>query len=178
MKTTLSTCVAGLAVLLSGSAMAGDAPKSDAPPRDLMHLDKDGDGRVSRAEAADTSAKRTGEWFDKVDQNKDGYVSKEELHQARETRHAMHDEMKGKAKERYKETDANSDGQISLDEAQAKMPKVAENFSTLDKDKNGLLSKEELKSGGRDMRGKHGKPGEKDKPGSAGEHGKPGEPAK
>ena len=48
---------------------------------------------------------------------------------------------------RFKEADANGDGQISLDEAQSKMPRVAERFSTLDTDKNGLLSKDELKHG-------------------------------
>ena len=48
---------------------------------------------------------------------------------------------------RFKEADANSDGQMSLDEAQAKMPRLAERFSTLDADKNGLLSKEEIRHG-------------------------------
>jgi Ca2+-binding EF-hand superfamily protein len=69
------------------------------------------------------------------------------MRQARETRASMHGDMKEKMEARFKEADANSDGQISLDEAQAKMPRVAERFSTLDTDKNGLLSKEELKNG-------------------------------
>ena len=55
--------------------------------------------------------------------------------------------MKEKMEERFKEADANSDGQLSLDEVQAKMPRLAERFSTLDTDKNGMLSKEELKHG-------------------------------
>ena len=48
--------------------------------------------------------------------------------------------------ERFKEADANSDGQLSLDEVQAKMPRLAERFSTLDADKNGMLSKDELQA--------------------------------
>ena len=56
--------------------------------------------------------------------------------------------MKEKMEERFKEADANGDGQLSLDEVQAKMPRMAERFSTLDTDKNGLLSKDELKHGG------------------------------
>ena len=33
-------------------------------------------------------AERSGEWFDKLDLNKDGYVTQEEMKQARETRNA------------------------------------------------------------------------------------------
>jgi Ca2+-binding EF-hand superfamily protein len=134
--------VLGLAALFAGAAMAGNSPKADAPHG--MHADKDGDGRVSRAEATSSGAERSGEWFDKLDLNKDGYVTQEEMQQARDTRKG---DMKEKMEARFKEADANSDGQISLDEAQAKMPRVAERFSTLDTDKNGLLSKDELKHG-------------------------------
>jgi EF-hand domain pair/EF hand len=146
MKTTLFTCTLGLAALLAGAAMAGDNPRSDAP-HDSMHADTDGDGRVSRAEATAAGSARSGEWFDKLDQNKDGYVTQDELKQARETRHEMRGDMKEKMEQRFKEADANSDGQLSLDEAQSKMPRLAERFNTLDVDKNGLLSKEEIRNG-------------------------------
>jgi Ca2+-binding EF-hand superfamily protein len=146
MKNTFSTCAVGLAALLAGTAYAGDPPKSDAPHG--MQADTDGDGRVSRAEATSAGAERSGEWFDKLDLNKDGYVTQEEMKQARDTRNARYGEMKEKMEARFKEADANGDGQISLDEAQSKMPRVAERFNTLDTDKNGLLSKDELKHGG------------------------------
>jgi hypothetical protein len=147
MKTTLSTCLVA-AALLAGTAMAGDQPRSDAP-RDEMRADKDGDGRVSRAEATAAGAERSAEWFDKLDLNKDGYVTTEEMKQARETRHEnMRAEMQQKMEERFKEADANSDGSLSLEEVQAKMPRMADRFATLDTDKNGQLSKEELQHGG------------------------------
>jgi hypothetical protein len=148
MKTTF--CALGLAALMAGTAYAGDTPRSDAP-RDVMHSDKDGDGRVSRAEATSAGAERSGAWFDKLDANKDGYVTQEEMKQARETRRGH---MREKADEHFKAADANSDGQLSLDEVQAKMPRLAERFNTLDSDKNGLLSKEELRNG----RGAHRPP--------------------
>ena len=69
----------------------------------------------------------------------------------------MHGDMKRKMEEHFKEADANSDGQLSLDEVQAKMPRLAERFSTLDTDKNGLLSKEEIRNGG-PPHGKHPEP--------------------
>lgn len=145
MKITFSTCALGLAALLAGTAYAGDTPRSDAPHG--MQADKDGDGRVSRAEATSAGAERSGKWFDKLDQDKDGYLSQEEMKQARDTRHQRHGDMKQKKEARFKEADANGDGQLSLDEVQSKMPRMADRFSTLDTDKNGMLSKDELKHG-------------------------------
>ena len=49
--------------------------------------------------------------------------------------------------EHFKTADANGDGSLSLDEVQANMPKMAERFSKIDKDKNGMLSREELQRG-------------------------------
>ena len=147
MKTTLSTCALTLAVLFSGAAVAGDQPRSDAP-RDSMRADTDGDGRISRAEATAAGSERSSEWFDKLDLNKDGYVTSDEMKQARETRgDNMRAGMKQKMEERFKEADTNGDGQLSLDEVQAKMPRLADRFTTLDTDKNGQLSKEELAKG-------------------------------
>ena len=146
MKTTFYAL--GLASLFAGTVMAGDAPRSDAP-RDEMRADRDGDGRVSRAEAASAAAQRSGDWFDKLDLNKDGYLTQDEVKEGRQTRHEnMRADMKEKMEARFKEADANGDGQLSLDEVQAKMPRMAERFATLDADKNGLLSKDELKRGG------------------------------
>ena len=152
MKTTLSTCAAMLAALIAGSAFAGpvlaeDAPRADSR-HDVMRADKDGDGRVSRAEATAAGSERSGEWFDKLDLNKDGYVTQDEMKQARATRNEnMRADMQQKMDERFKEADANNDGQLSLDEVQAKMPRLADRFTTLDTDKNGLLSKDELAHG-------------------------------
>jgi len=147
MKTTLSTCLVAVAALLAGHAMAGDTPRSDAP-RDEMRADKDGDGRVSRAEATAAASERATEWFDKLDLNKDGYITQDEINQARETRRGnMEAEMKQKMEERFKEADTNGDGQLSLEEVQAKMPRLADRFTALDTDKNGQLSKEELQHG-------------------------------
>jgi Ca2+-binding EF-hand superfamily protein len=139
-----------IAGLLAGHAVAGEGPRGDA-----MRSDTDGDGRVSRAEAEAAGSKRSSEWFDKLDLNKDGYVSQDEVDKVKESRRG---EMKARFDERFKEADANNDGQLSLDEVQAKMPKLAERFNTLDKDQNGMLSRDELQRHGR---GHHRKPAEK-----------------
>ncbi len=146
MKTPFATCLVAVATLLAGTALAGDRSHGNAPG---MQADADGDGRVSRTEASDASSKRSGEWFDKVDLDKDGYVTQEELKQARQTHQGQRrSDMKKRAEERFKAADANGDEQLSLDEAQAKMPKLAERFTALDADKNGMLSKDELKRTG------------------------------
>ena len=144
MKTSLTTCAVAIAALLAGHAIAGDAPHGDGQHHDIMRADTDGDGRVSRAEATAAGSERSSEWFDKLDLNKDGYITQDEMNQAREARHG---EMKARFEERFKDADSNHDGQLSLDEVQAKMPRLAERFSALDTDKNGQLSKEELQRG-------------------------------
>jgi EF hand domain-containing protein len=142
MKTLFSSCLVA-AALLAGNATAGDPPRSDAP-RDEMRNDTDHDGRLSRAEATAAASDRSGGWFDKLDLNKDGYVTQDEMRQARETRHAN---MKARMDERFKEADTNGDGQLSLDEVHAKLPRLADRFTALDTDKNGSLSQEELAQG-------------------------------
>jgi Ca2+-binding EF-hand superfamily protein len=146
MKSTFSMGMFAIAALMAGTAMAGDSPRSDSPG---MRADTDGDGRVSRAEATAAGSQRSAEWFDKVDRDKDGYVTQDELKQARETRqHKRHGEMKARMDERFKQADSNGDGQLSLDEAQANMPKLAVRFSEIDADKDGMLTRDELKRGG------------------------------
>lgn len=142
MKTTLSTCALALGLALAGQVMAGD---SRGGPRDEMRADKDGDGRVSRAEADAAAAERTNEWFTRLDLDKDGYVTQEETRKAREN---LRGEMQERFDEHFNAADGNSDGQLSLDEVQANMPRLADRFATLDKDKNGLLSKDEMKRAG------------------------------
>jgi Ca2+-binding EF-hand superfamily protein len=139
---TFHTCALALTALLAGAAMAGDKPHGDAHG---MRADTDGDGRISRAEATAAASDKSGDWFDKLDSDKDGYVTQDEMKQARETRRG---EMKAHMEQRFKEADINSDGQLSLDEIQAKMPRLADRFNSLDADKNGLLSKDEMKRGG------------------------------
>ena len=134
MKISLTTCALTLSALLAAQAMAGDPTNADGAaqgPHGMMRADTNGDGKVSKEEAAAMHDKMQGEWFDKADANKDGFLTEDEMRQAR-----------------FKEADANSDGQLSLDEVQVKMPRLAERFNTLDADKNGMLSKDELKRGG------------------------------
>ena len=99
--------------------------------------------------------RKSDEWFDKLDLNKDGYVTQDEIKQAHEARREQMHEM---FDEHFKAADTNNDGKLSLEEVQAKMPRLAEHFSQLDTDKDGFLSKEELQHGGPGGYGGHHKP--------------------
>ena len=80
--------VAFVTILLSAgigtSALFAQTPP-EAPKGDRAHkmherfkaADKDGDGKISRAEAV--ALPRIAKHFDEIDTNKDGFVTKEEL---------------------------------------------------------------------------------------------------
>ncbi len=102
--------------------------------RDAMkHLDKDGDGLISRAEAQ--AAPRLAKHFDEIDANKDGFLSKDELAAARAK---MRDAI-------FARIDTDADGRISRDEA-ARFPRLARHFDKIDANKDGYLTKDELRA--------------------------------
>jgi len=109
----------------------------------LKALDKDGDGKISREEAA--AAPRLAQNFDKIDTNHDGFLTRDELAAARKAMHQAH----------WAKIDTDGDGKISRAEAQANAPRLAEHFDAVDTDKDGFVSPEELKAAMRAHHGKH-----------------------
>lgn len=57
----------------------------------------------------------------------------------------------------FKDADKNGDGQISKEEANASMPRVAKNFDAIDTNKDGQASKPELKAFHQKHGGRKGK---------------------
>ncbi|HET9577894.1 MAG TPA: EF-hand domain-containing protein [Usitatibacter sp.] len=104
-------------------------------------LDKDGDGRISRDEAA--AAPRLAQHFDEIDANHDGLLTRDELKAAHQAR----------AQARFSKIDTDGDGRISLAEAQANAPRLAQHFDRVDANHDGFVTPEELKAA---FRGHHG----------------------
>jgi Ca2+-binding EF-hand superfamily protein len=99
----------------------------------MAHLDKDGDGLISRDEAK--AAPRLAKHFDEIDTSKDGFLSKDELAAAR-TR--MKDAI-------FARIDTDADGRISREEA-ARFPRLGRHFDQIDANKDGYLTKDELRA--------------------------------
>ena len=135
-------------------------------------LDTDGDGKVSRTEAAaqprfaerfDTmDANRDGvldrsdrelrgkqrrdAWFAKADTDKDGKLTRAEIDQADVQRRAdFQQRMQARMDERFVTADVNKDGRLSRDEV--KDSRLASRFDALDANKDGSLSRDELAAG-------------------------------
>jgi len=124
-------------IFATAAANAGDAPGPGKPDRPT--LDSNGDGIVTREEAR--AFPRLTADFDVADANKDGQLDAAELQTHREK---MRVEMRARAEERWKAADTDGDGRLSLAEAQASMPQMAERFDKFDANKDGYVSRDEM----------------------------------
>ena len=106
-------------------------------------LDTDGDGRISRAEAA--VQPRFAARFDEADGNRDGFVVRSEL-QASSEKHRAERVARHRAmfEEKFAKADINRDGKLSRVEAGAGMPHLGKGFAFHDDNRDGFLSRVEL----------------------------------
>lgn len=111
----------------------------------LKALDKDGDGRVSRVEASAAATERANKRFDAIDADKDGYLTQEEVENARVKAKS---DIRRAAEQRLGQADADGDGAISREEAKS-LPMLDRNFERLDTNKDGKISRDEMPQGKR-----------------------------
>ena len=110
-------------------------------------LDRDNDGRISRSEWP-----RNEQGFDRMDADKDGFLTKEELRSAAREFH----EKRGS---RLRQMDTDADGNISRGEWKGK----EEIFNRLDANKDGVLTRDELREARRQHRSRSPRPNQGDK---------------
>jgi len=156
MKVTTLTLLALSAVALplgltaqpegDGLREKGDRP---SPHEVFAKLDADQNGSISQDEAKGPLAKH----FDRIDQNGDGSISKEEHAEVAKKMRERHNKKKQERGERLKEMDTNGNGTISKDEAGERL---AERFDEIDSDGDGELTKEEMRAAAMKMRPKKG----------------------
>ena len=122
---------------------------------DPARLDKDGDGRLSRAELeAGTAPAREGRPartsplvrnFDAIDANGAGYLVRAEIRDWHERQRPQREaQMRKRFDERFAAADLNGDGRLSRVEVDEKMPRMAGRFAWMDDNRDGFLSREEL----------------------------------
>jgi Ca2+-binding EF-hand superfamily protein len=104
----------------------------------LKAADTNGDGLISRAEAA--ALPKIAQQFDAIDTNKDGQISMDELR-------AFHQQQRAAAAaEHFKRIDTDGDGRISKAEAQANAPRLFAHFDKLDVNGDGFITPEEMQA--------------------------------
>lgn len=132
-----------LGLLLAAVAAVGGEEEVLSGGGALKTLDKDGDGRVSRAEATSAATDRANKRFDAIDADKDGYLTQEEVDNARVKAKS---DMKRAAEHRLGQADTDGDGAISREEAKS-LPMLDRNFDRLDANKDGKISRDEMPQG-------------------------------
>jgi hypothetical protein len=144
-----------MAALAAAGAMvvkAEDAAKPAEGPRGGhermgMRLDKDGDGKITVDEFVAMSAERAKMRFERADADKDGKVTEAEMNTVRSamaSRPAGDDRARPEVP-KFADLDTNKDGVILLDEYTAALKgKAVERAKEMDKNGDGILSKDEL----------------------------------
>ena len=110
----------------------------------IVQADTDGDGRISRTEAA--TLPRIGEQFADIDSNRDGFLVRSELTRYHERMRTQREaEHAKRAEERFAAADLNKDGKLSRVEVSEGMPRMAKAFAFLDENRDGFLTRDDLK---------------------------------
>jgi Ca2+-binding EF-hand superfamily protein len=136
-----------LVALFAGTASAdhhaGDDDHHTHMADTFRAADSDGNGSLDREEAK--TLPRVAKNFERLDTDKDGAVSQEELAAGMKRMHGKSRKMHRKAMAAFQKADADQDGTLDRSEAAA-MPRVARNFEAIDTDGSGTVSLAEMRA--------------------------------
>jgi hypothetical protein len=139
-------------LLASTAALAqSTAPRSDDggdrrggfAAAKFAEADSNHDGAISQSEWQSASLRRAAEHFQKMDSNRDGKLSQEEMAAGRHMGRRGH----GDRGDRLRAMDTDGDSQLSRAEIGDTMPRLSADFDRLDGNRDGKLSREEIRAG-------------------------------
>ena len=134
---------AALAVLVPTAALAqDDARDNNRGQKRFEKLDANKDGQISLEEMLGVTAER----FAAADADKDGEISLEEM-----TAQMQKRKLERRAKRRLARMDFNGDGKVTQDEIENRAKK---RFAMIDRNDNGFIEKAELRQMAKERRGK------------------------
>ncbi len=148
-RTLLATALIAASVAFATTAIAGEG----APGGGRVKIDTNGDGAIDRSEAA--ANPKLVENFDRLDQNKDGRIDASERPQRQRKGRNGEPGQQGQRGERLAKLDTNGDGRFSRDEL-AGRERAMQNFSAIDANRDGFLTREEMQAYRQAQRGKKG----------------------
>lgn len=136
---------AGSAGRVPGSGAASASARQRAAER-LRRTDADGDGFISRAEAAHR-APRLAARFDTFDANGDARLSPQEIRAGAKLRRAGLSSLNARAlrEGRLAAADRDGDGRLSREEAASSLPRIAAKFVRIDGDGDGFVDAREFR---------------------------------
>ena len=109
--------------------------------------DSNHDGKISKSEWQAARLREANEHFQRLDTNRDGKLTRTEVDAARDQRMAGHDRKRGERGERMRALDKDGDQQLSRAEIGNEMPRLAADFDRLDANRDGKLSRDEIRAG-------------------------------
>lgn len=119
-------------------------PSDRTKGKAFRHLDRDGDGMLSREELPERMD-RLRKHFDAADQNKDGLLSHDEIRRLRaHTESRSSPRGRGDQRNIMKRLDRDGDGAISRSEVPARATRLNSAFDRLDRNGDGELTADEL----------------------------------
>lgn len=140
-----------LALSLAVAAEGPGRGRGERGAEAFAQADSNRDGRLSQAEFERARTQRLAEQFQKLDGNHDGSLTQDEIRQGHEMRSARRHEMMA-MRDKLRALDANGDHELSRAEIGDKAPKLAEHFNDFDLNRDGRLSRDEIRAGHQALR--------------------------
>lgn len=147
MKTLISL---GLAV----SVLTGVSVAMAQHGGNLLRLDSDGDGRVSRDEFRPPAEHRGSKRFERADADGDGAVSRDEMIAMDDGAQERGEQHRERRLQRFDETDSDGNGVVDRNEAQDQA------FGRMDADGDGFVTDEEARAMHEARKSRHQRPAE------------------